>query len=156
MPMFVSGRLAITVSGITDDKDLTPETNVIFIRPKMDYGTRNKVVGEAAKLLQGAAAQRRRGRGPKGKRQTDDQKMEFNVGAYQTALLVHNVLGWHGPAFVGVACTAENIATLDPDEPLVKVVVDEITNRNAPTDDDEPLELDDPNVIEGTARTTTT
>ena len=31
MGMFVRGRVAITVAGVTDEKDLTPETNVIFI-----------------------------------------------------------------------------------------------------------------------------
>jgi hypothetical protein len=49
-----------------------------------------------------------------------------------------------------MACTPENIAALNPDEPLVKVVVDAISDRNAPADDDAEL-LDDPNVIDLTA-----
>jgi hypothetical protein len=147
--MFVSGRLAITAGGITDEKDLTPETNVIFIRPKMDYGTRNKVVGAAAKLKEQARQQSRaQRRAQRGRGKSDQNDVEFDVGAYQTALLIHNVLGWHGPAFVGVACTPENIAMLDPDEPLVQTVADEITSRNAPKDDEPPTELDDPNVID--------
>src|SRR5689334_17275580 len=103
MPMFVSGRVAITASGVTDEKDLTPQTDVIFVRTKMDYGTRNKVVGDAAKLIGEQGTQSRRQKRAKRK----DQQMDFNVGAYQTALLVHNVLGWNGPSFAGVACTPE-------------------------------------------------
>src|SRR5262249_44600472 len=49
--------------------------------------------------LRSHVSDKRRRRGHK----TQDD-VDFDVGAYQTALLVHNVLGWHGPAFVGVAC----------------------------------------------------
>src|SRR4051794_17817260 len=116
----------------------------------MTFGTRNKVVGDAAKVIQRQGASRRDRRRSKGKGEKDN--VEFNVGAYQTALLVHNVLGWHGPSFVGVACTPENIATLDPDVALVKVVVDAISDRNAPADE-EAEQLDDPNVIDLTSST---
>jgi hypothetical protein len=153
MGMFVSGRVAITASGITDEKDLTPETDVIFILPKMTFGVRNKVVGDAAKLIQKTGQSRRERR--KGKAKGEKEQVEFNVGAYQTALLVHNVLAWHGPSFTGFACTPENIAALDPDQPLVKIVVDAISDRNTPAEEDTP-ELDDPNVIELTATTTAT
>jgi hypothetical protein len=44
--------------------------------------------------------------GPVKQNQND---VEFDVGAYQTAYM----LGWDGPAFVTVACTAENIASLN-------------------------------------------
>lgn len=161
--MFITGRIAITApgavttaGGVTDEKDLNDQVNVIFLRPKMDFGTRNKVVGEAAKIVQrktsvGNRAQRRAARG---KDRREKNEVEFDVGAYQTALLVHNVLGWAGPAFKGFACTPENIAALDPDEALVKLAIDEITNRNAGEDaDEDTLELDDPNVIEATATT---
>jgi hypothetical protein len=150
MGMFVSGRVAITANGITDEKDLTPEADVIFIRVRMDYGTRNKVVGDAAKLIQKQGQSRRERR--KGKAKGEKEQVEFNVGAYQTALLVHNILGWHGPSFAGVACTAENITMLDPDQPLVKLVVDAISDRNTPAEEDTP-ELDDPNVIDLTSST---
>ena len=99
--------------------------------------------------IQGAS--RRDRRRSKGKGEKDN--VEFNVGAYQTALLVHNVLGWHGPSFGGYACTPENIAALDPDVPLVKLVVDAITDRNSPADE-EAEQLDDPNVIDLTSSTT--
>ena len=52
MGMFVSGRVAITANGITDEKDLTPEIDVMFILPKMTFGVRNKVVGDAATIIQ--------------------------------------------------------------------------------------------------------
>jgi len=60
----------------------------------MDYGTRNKVVGDAAKLIGAQGAQSRRQRRAIANR---DQQMDFNVGVYQTALLVHNVVEWNGP-----------------------------------------------------------
>jgi hypothetical protein len=151
MGMFVSGRVAITANGITDEKDLTPETDVMFILPKMTFGVRNKVVGDAATLIQKQGQSRRDRRRAKAK--GEKENIQFNVGAYQTALLVHNVLGWHGPSFSGFACTPENIAALDPDNPLVKIVVDAISDRNTPAEDDTP-ELDDPNVIDLTHSTT--
>lgn len=158
MGMFVRGRVAITVAGVTDEKDLTPETNVIFIKPKMDYGTRAKVIGEAAKIVAKAWAQqnRQQRRAARGRKGQGSQEMEIDVGAHQLALLVHNIVGWQGPAFAGVACIREHIEMLDQDEPLVATVIEEIADRNA-SDDEEPAgELDDPNVIEVAATASAT
>ena len=94
--------------------EVTEGENVILIRPKMDYGTRSRVMGAAVQIEAGASTG------------------EVNVGAYQLALLTHNVLGWRGPAFEGVKCTPENVARLDPDEPLVARALEEIAARNAP------------------------
>jgi hypothetical protein len=88
--------------------------NIIFIRPKMDFGT--KALVEDA-LLEAEAG---------------SKKSKLRWGAYQTALLVHNVLKWSGPAFVGVDCNEVNVRRLDPDEPLVSRVLDEIAKRNLP------------------------
>ena len=151
--MFISGRVAITKNGVTDEKDLTDAIDVVFIRPKMDFGTRNKVVGAAAKLAQ-QAQQAKGGRRADRRKAKDRAGMEFDVGAYQTALLVHNILGWAGPSFRGFACTPENISAIDPDEPIVTAVLDAIADRNNQPEDDSP-ELDDPNVIDVTASSTT-
>lgn len=145
--MFITGRIAITVDGVTDEKDLHDGIDVMFIRPKMDYGTRNKVIGEAAKILQsqqkakaGMSKRQRKQLAEQQKEQSGETGMQLNVGAYQSALLKYNILSWNGPSFAGWACTPENIEKLDPDAPLVAKVIEEISERN--TDPDE--EGDDP------------
>lgn len=89
----------------------TPE-NVIYIRPKMDFGTQNQVLGALGKLDQ-------RGR-----------VVTLDLGAYLLELGVANIVGWDGPAFAGTPCTPENIRRLDPDDPLVNAALDEIGRRN--------------------------
>jgi hypothetical protein len=141
MPMFVQGRVAIVESGPVDTKDITPDMNVIFIRPKMDFGTKQKVIGAATRIIQGQKA----------KRQSGNATVDIDVGAYNMALLTNNILAWQGPAFAGVACTSTNIAMLDQDEPLVGRVLQEINDRNVTPGSAAPSEgaaLDDPNVIE--------
>lgn len=155
MGMFVSGRLAVTATGVIDEKDITPDMNIIFIRPKMDYGTRQRVLGSAAKLVQVTAGNRKQRRAAAVKKRGDTNDVQFDIGAYQIALLVHNILDWQGPAFAGYACLAANIETLNPDEPLVQRALQEISDRNTdPNADDEgDGEDDDPNVLTMTATT---
>lgn len=139
--MFVQGRVAITADGPIDTKDITPEMDVIFIRPKMDFGTKQKVIGAATKIIQGQKA----------KRGKDAQTVDIDVGAYNMALLTNNILAWQGPSFAGVSCTPANIAMLDQDESLVGRVLQEINDRNvSPTAaaEAQAMPLDDPNVIE--------
>lgn len=146
MAMFVSGgRVAITATGVTDEKDITPETDVMFVRRKMDFGTRQRVVGEAVKITESSKGAKRGG----GKKKRGSDQAELNVGAYQIALLRYNLLEWRGPSFVGVALTPTNIEQLDPEEPLVKKALDYIAEANATDGDDDDDEEDDPNVIEG-------
>lgn len=62
--------------------------------------------------------------------QDGKQTSVMQVGRGQLALLRQNIVGWSGPAFVGVKCTQATIDTLDPDEPLVIKVLEEIQRRN--------------------------
>lgn len=107
MPMFVqTDRVPIS-----DDRG-----NTIFIKPKMDYGTRNAVMSAGADARM-------------------DEKgnvvgAKIDIGRQQNALLVHNIVDWSGPDFEGVACTPVNKLRLDPDEPLVAEVLEEIARRN--------------------------
>ena len=94
--------------------DVTVGDNTISIRPKMDLGTRNRCMDALTSI---------------GK-ENGEVDMELHIGAYQVALMRENVLSWRGPAFVGILCTPANIAKLDPDEPLVEQVLEEITARN--------------------------
>jgi hypothetical protein len=105
--MFVSQE-AVAVF-VPDDPD-----NRIYIKAKMDYGTKNAVMDEIAKITITSG--------------TPDVRAA--LGAYNTALMTKNIVRWEGPAFGGVPCTPETIMQLDPDEPLVERVMDEINRRN--------------------------
>lgn len=89
----------------------TTPPNVIYIRARMDYATRAKVSSEMFKL---------------GK----DSELEAQLGANDMALLIHNIVKWTGPDFDGVLCTADNIRTMDPNEPHMAKVLEEIAKRN--------------------------
>lgn len=115
MAIFVSkDRVPVTL----DEKD------VVYIRPKMSYGIKQQVISSAVKLV--------------GKPGSDDAQQNIDVGAYQAALLVHNIVGWEGPSFRGVKCTEENILEMNPDDALVEKVLDEIGKRNRKEDESDP------------------
>ena len=146
--MFVSGEVIVTEQGVIDEKDLNAKINAIVIQPTMDYGTRQRVIGAATSVkvkLSGNRKQRRaaKARGEKG----DAQEAVMDVGVYQIALLVHNVIRWQGPAFDNMPCTPANIERLNPNEPLVKRVLEEIGERNATDDEDDSDEADGPNAL---------
>jgi hypothetical protein len=94
--------------------DVTVGKNTISIRPKMDLGTRNRCMDALTSIS----------------KENGEVDMELHIGAYQLALMEENVLSWRGPAFAGMPCTPANIAKLDPDDPLVERVLEEITARN--------------------------
>jgi len=94
--------------------DVTVGENTICIRPKMDLGTKNRAMDALAAIG----------------RENGETEMAVHLGAYQVALMKENIVSWRGPAFTGVPCNAANIAKLDPDEPLVELVLDEIVARN--------------------------
>lgn len=86
--------------------------NVIWIKPRMDMATKGAVQSDLVTL--GA----------------DGQTAEFRLGANETALLVHNIVRWSGPDLDGVPCDAEHIRRLDPTEPHIARVLEEIARRN--------------------------
>ena len=150
MGMFVSGKVAITATGVTDEKEVSADTDVIWIKPKMDFGTRQRVQGAATRV---ALAQQTKAQRKAAKKAAKKAQMDFDVGAYQIALLTFNILSWAGPSFAGIPCLPQNIERLDLDEPLVAMVLKEIGERNAPAnadddEDDEDDEVDDPNVLQ--------
>lgn len=93
--------------------------NTIYIRPKMDFATKQRVLGSLAQI--GRITERTR---------AEDVQINTNLGQYNLALMVQNIVKWEGPAFAGVPCTAAAIARLDPDELLVDAVLAEINRRN--------------------------
>lgn len=120
--MFIDASKRVPITeferGTVLDDDGNPlEPNVVYIRPRMDVGTKNKVTGAMLKMGGG--------------------EVEIDLGANLTALLVHNILGWDGPDFRDehgrpLPVTEERIRQLDPSEPLVERVINEISERNKP------------------------
>jgi len=113
MAMFIdpSSRVPVTLGEHT-----------IYIRAKMDTKTKAAVQDEM----------RARGMG-------EDEEVEVSgIGSYRLALLTHNIVAWEGPQFSGAKCTKENINKLDPDEPLIELVAEEIGKRNAPKESPDP------------------
>lgn len=102
-----------------DGNELAP--NIIFIKEKMDVATRHKVAGSMFKVS-----------GNK------DIEVEIDIAANRMALLVNNIVRWSGPDFDEVPCRAETIGKLDPDEPFVKRVIEEIAERNKPQESPDP------------------
>jgi hypothetical protein len=98
-----------------DPADVISETqpNVIYIRAKMDVATDAKVKSELVTM--GA----------------DNKTVEMRLGENQLALLIHNIVKWDGPDLKDVPCTVANIRALDPTEPHIVLVLDEIARRNA-------------------------
>ena len=91
--------------------DVAP--NVIYIKSKMDLATDARVKSELVKMA------------------GDNKTMEMHLGENQLALLIHNIVKWEGPDLAQMPCTPENIRKLDPTEPHIVLVLDEIARRNA-------------------------
>jgi hypothetical protein len=92
--------------------------NVIYIKAKMDVATDARVKSELLKLG------------------SDNKTMESHLGENAVALLIHNIVKWEGPDFIDaqgrpIPCDAAHIRTLDPNEPHIALVLEEITRRNA-------------------------
>lgn len=99
-------------------------TNIIYIRPRMDIGTKGMVQSSMLSInMQASSAM---GIGNNG------QTLRIDLGAHNVALLIHNIVGWVGPDFNGTLCLPENIKNLDDDDPLVDKVLAEINERNKP------------------------
>lgn len=116
--MFINPAARVPVEHTGDDG----ETNTIYVRAKMDVDTLTRVKVEF--------------------NQINGENARLTLGAYQLALLRHNIVGWEGPAFQDVPCTRQHIGRLDPDEPLVQRVLEKIEQLNPPprTEDPEPAE----------------
>jgi hypothetical protein len=141
--MFIRGRVAVTAEGVVEEAAITPETDVIFIYPKMPFGVRQQVIGASLKVNSAAKTSR----GKKGKRSDND--VNVDLGAWNMALLEHNIIGWQGPSFNGIALTQANIRLLDDTQPLIQRVLQEINNRNTTADAESETEdeEDGPNVL---------
>jgi len=139
--MFINPQALASVS---DDRG-----NTVWFKTKMTFRD-NAAVEEALlkmKFKQGNI-------GKAGNGQGDDATIDMNVAFsnQKLALLQANIKRWEGPDFVDengrpIPCTPQNIALLDPDNPLVDKVVEELNLRNMPQTE-APLEGEpaDPNL----------
>lgn len=147
---------------------VTDGTNTIYIRSRMDYGAYARVESELSAFqmnLKQVEAYAKKG-GKKGKRNgtapTEDIKVTAQVtkSAQELALLKENVKKWEGPAFQDgsgrpIPCSRENVARLDPNDPLVMRVLETIDELNTPaTEAPEEFEIEegpDPNPDDDTS-----
>jgi hypothetical protein len=130
--MFVSEE-AVPVC-LEPDRPLA-EQDVIYIRPKMSYGVKQRLISKAAQISMSQGSI-----GGNGK-STPNMEAAVDVGAYQLALLTFNVVRWGGPNFNGVLCIEANIERLDPDQPLVVKVLEEIEARNGSKPSPNPVSI---------------
>jgi hypothetical protein len=98
-------------------------TNVVWVRRKMDLGTQNRLQ-DALMSVDGVNMGTR-----------TFQRMDVNMGRYNTLLLQMNIIDWEGPDFRDenertVPCTPQAIESLDPDAPLVDAVLSRINELN--------------------------
>ena len=96
---------------VLDDDGQPRRPNIIYIRPKMNFKTEAMVNAAALRI-------------------DTSGKSEMHPEDYLVALLVQNIVRWEGPDFDSMPCTPENIENLDPDEPHIERVCDEIARRN--------------------------
>ncbi len=101
--------------------------NTIFIKPRLNYGEKMRVQKAAIKI--------------KSKGTATDFETDFDSSGYQYQLLIESVVSWSGPVFEGRPCTPENIAELDPSDPLLDKVIEEISERNKSAGSDDPKSL---------------
>jgi hypothetical protein len=89
--------------------------DTIWILPKMNFAQREQAEDAIRRISASTTAA---------------AGVEVNVGAYRIALLRINVVAWEGPGFDGMKCTPEQVEQLDPDDPLLEKVMQEIAQRN--------------------------
>lgn len=140
MSLFIKGRVAVTESGVIAESEITPDLDVVFIHPKMPYGVKQAVLGAAFKVDIKAG---KPARGKRSQAQTAEtaNDIAYDVGAYATALLVGNVIGWQGPNFSATGAhysddgKAALLRTIDESAPLWQAVINEISTRNTTPDE---------------------
>lgn len=104
--------------------------DVIYVRAKMTRRLRGEVQQELLSLqIRQDVSGRSNGSG-----RSDENEMivdaKISALLQEAALLRANIVGWSGPSFEGVPCTASTIDLLDPELPIVRAVLTEIDRLN--------------------------
>lgn len=87
---------------------VTEGPDTIYIKSRMDYGDTVRI---------GNAGQK-------------DEHGNINFEALNTMLFQINILGWEGPGFEGQPYSLEALLRLEPNDPLLEKVLQEINARN--------------------------
>ncbi len=103
---------------ITLDDDTVPfeKRDIIWIKSKMDVGTRRAVGRALSTTTMGAGGV---------------MQAELDLAGSNVALLENNITRWQGPGFEGVPFTREALSRMDPDDPLLDKALQEINRRNS-------------------------
>ncbi len=102
---------------------ITDGDNTIFVKRRMDFGTKCLVEDTLTRMaLKDGAV----------------DEIQLTLGAQKLALALHNIVGWEGPDFAGTPCTHENIRRLDDAYPLFVKAQNEITRLNTRRPEDTP------------------
>jgi len=104
---------------VLDENSKPVRPAVIWIKARMDVETTAKV--QDATLAMGK-----------------NNQAEIRIGENGLALLIHNIVKWEGPGFDDMPCTPERIKRLNPNEPLIAAVIQEIAIRNRTTPSPNP------------------
>lgn len=96
---------------------VTEGTSTIYVKRKMDFGTKCRVEDTLTQMaIKNGAV----------------DNIRYTIGAQKLALAIHNIVGWEGPEFGGLACTEENIQRLDPEFPPLLRAQEKINELNTP------------------------
>lgn len=100
---------------------ITEGEHTVYIRERMNFGTRKRVEGAAIKVG------------------TNGATVSPDVGLWQLALLAFNITRWDGPLLQGKYISIDTIENLDPAlDDLMERALEEIAARNPqPMDEDE-------------------
>lgn len=109
---------------LPEDENLPFEQrDVVWIKPRMDFGTERRVMSQLQKI--------------KMDRGDGELHGELDIASQNFVLLQYNILRWQGPGFDGRKFNAETLAELNKDDPLMDAVLEEINRRNLPKAKDE-------------------
>lgn len=93
------------------------ERDIVWIKSKMDVGTRRSVRKALTTMTVNA---------------NGTMQMALDLAGQNVALLEYNITRWQGPGFDGIPFTREALARIDPDDPLLDKALAEINRRNGP------------------------
>lgn len=117
------------------------EKDVVFIRPKMGYGSQERVRAAMAHITVNKA--RTAIQAHKAKEPQPD--MELDVAEGNIILLLENIVRWQGPGFAEYPVPSRAaIEAWEEDDPLLTAVLTEINTRNAPKTAQEGTDAPDP------------
>lgn len=122
---------------------ITEGEDTIWVKERMDFITRSKWMDELLQIIppNTGGGRKKRGKVRRKVAQDTDPTDELQglsrvqLGAANMALLKLNIVRWEGPSFTDrsgrpIPCTPDKIEQLDPAQPLIKRVVEVLSELN--------------------------